>query len=236
MDEQLVTRIAVEVCLILLPLVFTFRHWMESLTSTAWTLSIAISRAITFCSICAATWRLVRGRNWILTHRLADFGFSAKLDNQKLKRTTKCGTPYWMAPVCLDICTSRVSILGMHQCRNEFVRLQGRLLVFRHSSYRIVRGRAAVYWRWASQGTQPLLCWFHCSRAGAIFDFDPWCSASQSMLQCSSIPTHFQDAGKWSVELNDFLRKCVTMNPVERPSSAELRLHAFTDPQFFATE
>jgi serine/threonine protein kinase len=30
---------------------------------------------------------------------LADFGFSAKLDSASAKRTTGCGTPYWMAPV-----------------------------------------------------------------------------------------------------------------------------------------
>ena len=46
--------------------------------------------------------------NFVFIIILADFGYGAQLTQERTKRQTVVGTPYWMAPVCIIFTTSSI--------------------------------------------------------------------------------------------------------------------------------
>lgn len=117
--------------------------------------------------------------------KLADFGFCAELTEERAKRTTCVGTPYWMAPELIR--------------QNEY-------------DYKVdlwsvgILALECAEWEPPYMDEKPLRAMF---------------------LITTKPPPVLKDRNRWSPEFNDFLARCLVLNPARRASATQLLSHPF---------
>jgi hypothetical protein len=117
--------------------------------------------------------------------KLADFGFCAELTEERAKRTTCVGTPYWMAPELIR--------------QNEY-------------DYKVdlwsvgILALECAEWEPPYMDEKPLRAMF---------------------LITTKPPPVFKDRRRWSPAFNDFLSRCLVLNPAKRSCATDLLNHAF---------
>lgn len=117
--------------------------------------------------------------------KLADFGFCAELTEERAKRTTCVGTPYWMAPELIR--------------QNEY-------------DYKVdlwsvgILALECAEWEPPYMEEKPLRAMF---------------------LITTKPPPVLKDRQRWSPEFNDFLARCLVLNPARRACATELLAHPF---------
>lgn len=117
--------------------------------------------------------------------KLADFGYAAQLTQQKQKRNTIVGTPYWMAP-------------------------------------ELIRGQA--YDHKVDIWSLGIMCMEMCEGEPPYMEFPPL--RALFLITTKGIPP-LKEGPKWSIELQDFLQKCLNKDAELRPDAASLLKHPF---------
>lgn len=152
-----------------------------------------ILRALLFLHSKAHIHRDVKSENLLIGAngdvKLADFGFTAVLQDMNEKRKSVLGTPYFMAPEVIkgEPYDSSSDVWSLGIIALEMV-----------------------------EGVPPH---FEESPVRALF------------LITSQPPPQLKKFGMWSYEFNDFLSKCLALNPTERWSCDQLLKHAFIDQE-----
>jgi Protein kinase domain/P21-Rho-binding domain len=119
--------------------------------------------------------------------KLADFGFCAELTEERAKRTTCVGTPYWMAPELIR--------------QNEY-------------DYKVdlwsvgILALECAEWEPPYMDEKPLRAMF---------------------LITTKPPPVFKNRSRWSPEFNDFLSRCLVLNPSKRACATQLLAHPFLE-------
>lgn len=168
--------------------------------------------------------RDIKGQNVLLTRdlrvKLVDFGVCALLQEQKGKRDTVIGTPYWMAP---EVRLFVALFLGT--CQH----------IIPASSPLICLLPQVITCEAAPPGTASYdaKCdvWSLGITAIEIADGQPPLSKMPAMKALYKIPQlkppTLSSNHKWSKRFHDFLAKALTKNPAKRPRALELSTHPF---------
>lgn len=117
--------------------------------------------------------------------KLADFGYAAQLTQQKQKRNTIVGTPYWMAP--------------------ELIRGQ-------NYDQKVDLWSLGIMVMEMAEGEPPYM------------EFPPL--RALFLITTKGIPD-LKEPQKWSLEMRDFISKCLEKEPDARPDATEMMKHPF---------
>lgn len=144
-------------------------------------------KGLAFCHSMQRIHRDIKSDNILLggdgSVKIADFGYAAQLTNEKSKRATIVGTPYWMAPE-----------------------------VIRGSEYdqKVDIWSLGIMLMEMAEGEPPYM------------EFPPL--RALFLITTKGIPP-LKKQEKWSVEMQDFLNRCLDKEPASRPTAEELLTH-----------
>ncbi len=134
--------------------------------------------------------------------QVADFGYAAELTQNRQKRATVVGTPYWMA-VCIVI-----TILSEYL----YVIAQPELIRGHQYGTKVDVWSLGIMIMEMAEGEPPYM------------EFPPL--RALFLITTKGIPD-LKDQNKWSPEMKDFLSKCLTKEPDVRPDAKLMLAHPF---------